>query len=337
MHRVHFGLTAPRAVFVVSTIVLGSVALACGPSAAAPPTPVPPDAFAVVRATSQAAYQAGQDALSRGDLMRGCPLIDTAHTADPDNNTAIQRALDQCLTQIPQLLATSAATNAVSSSTVTPEPVRTIVVPTAAAPATAPTSTLAARPTAAPGTPATSVPPTRTTTNPSPVTSGSPTAAPPTPVPLVTYRDPQGRFTIGAPSEWQSVAPAQALFSLGTAAFEGRDPTGAADVGISVDTGTKAISPELYAATLELTMQSQVPDYASEAALPSAASANPAIKRVFTFRERDSAGRDRQARAIQVVVLKGQTPYLITAVATTDAFASLNPTFDAMIASFQFS
>lgn len=330
MLREHFRLTAPKAVFLLSGLALGVGGMACGPSAAMAPTATQPDAFAVVRATSQAAYQAGQDALNRGDLMRGCPLIDTAHTADPDNNAAIQRALDQCLTQIPQLLATSAAASAATSPP-TSEPARTITVPTvSAAPAGAPTpGGQAAPPTPAPAA-------TRSAASASPSSAASPVAAP-TPIPLVTYRDPQGRFTIGVPGDWQSIEPAQALFNIGTAAFEWRDSNGVPDVGVSVDTNAKAVSPELYAATLELTMQSQLPGYASEAALPTAVSASPAIRRVFTFSERDSAGHDRQARAVQVVVLKGQTPYLITALATTDAFAGLSPTFDAIIASFLFS
>jgi hypothetical protein len=47
-------------------LVICALSLACGPSAPAAPT-ANPDAFAVVRATSQAAYQAGQAELSRGD------------------------------------------------------------------------------------------------------------------------------------------------------------------------------------------------------------------------------------------------------------------------------
>src|SRR6266849_4544329 len=81
---------------------LGGLTLACGPSAAPQPTAVAADPFAVVRATSQAAYQAGKDYLDRGDL-RGCPLIDTAKTTDPDNRPEIQQALERCLTAIAEL------------------------------------------------------------------------------------------------------------------------------------------------------------------------------------------------------------------------------------------
>lgn len=319
-------LTAPRAVFLLSTLGLSALAVACGPSAVstATPTAAQPDAFAVVRATSQAAFQIGQDALARGDLMRGCPAIDTAKTTDPDNNPAIQRALDQCLTQIPQLLATSEATNAAA----TPSPTtRGLSAPTAA-------PAVAATPVAS--TPTRPAPP--TPTRPA-IAVGSPSAAAPTPtpVPLVAYRDPQGRFTIGAPPSWQQADPPQALFNLGSAVFEWHDPGSGADVGVSVDTSARAISPELYAAAIELGMQAQVPGYASESALPTTVAANPAVRRVFTFSQRDAAGADHQARAVQVVVLKGQTPYVVTALASTDAYAADSPIFDVVIGSFQFS
>src|SRR6267142_2305517 len=84
------------------SVVLGSLTLACGPSAAPQPTAVAADPFAVVRATSQAAYQAGKDYLDRGDL-RGCPLIDTAKTTDPDARAEIQQALERCLQAIAEL------------------------------------------------------------------------------------------------------------------------------------------------------------------------------------------------------------------------------------------
>ncbi len=46
-----------------------------------------PDAFAVVRATSQAAYQAGQTTIAQGDYLQACVDFDTARTTDPDNST----------------------------------------------------------------------------------------------------------------------------------------------------------------------------------------------------------------------------------------------------------
>src|SRR3979411_189100 len=88
-------------------LVLGGLTLACSPAAPAA-TPVAADPFAVVRATSQAAYQAGKDYLDRGDL-RGCPLIDTAKTTDPDNRPEIQQALERCLQAIAELPTATAA------------------------------------------------------------------------------------------------------------------------------------------------------------------------------------------------------------------------------------
>src|SRR5919199_2349165 len=99
MHRRHL-LTAPRAVFLLFGLSLGGLALACGPSAASVPTPTATDPFAVVRATSQAAYQSGKTLLDNGDVLRGCPLIDTAKTNDPDDRPEIQSALQTCLTAI---------------------------------------------------------------------------------------------------------------------------------------------------------------------------------------------------------------------------------------------
>src|SRR5258708_2703010 len=153
---------------------LGGLTLACGPSAAPQPTPVAADPFAVVRATSQAAYQAGKDDLDRGDL-RGCPLIDTAKTTDPDNRPEIQQALERCLQAIAELPTAIAAP---------PPAQRTIVLATLPAVA-APQSTPAgvAKP----------------TTVASPVAAAQPTAPAQT---LVAWRDPQGRFSISAPADW---------------------------------------------------------------------------------------------------------------------------------------
>src|SRR3954470_20076932 len=90
-------------------VLAGLVALtfACSPAAAPAPTSES-DPFAVVRATSQAAYQTGKTLLDRGDLQ-GCPYIDTAKTTDPDNRSDIQQALDQCLQAIVAQSASTAA------------------------------------------------------------------------------------------------------------------------------------------------------------------------------------------------------------------------------------
>ncbi|HEV7662890.1 MAG TPA: hypothetical protein VGQ62_05095 [Chloroflexota bacterium] len=312
-------LTAPRAVFLLFGLSLSGLAFACGPTAAPSPTAVPADPFAVVRATSQAAYQSGKPLVDSGDIMRGCPLIDAAKTADPDNRPDIQAALDQCLTQIPQLLATSAAApTATLTSSQRPIVVATLPpVAPAGQPATPPAAVMT--PSSQPARPAGVAPP-------------SPAAAAAS---LILFRDPQGRFTVAAPVDWVRIDSPQALFGSGIVQF--RDRTAVAELDVAVDTVTKAVSPELYAASIELAMQQQVPGYATEQALPDSIDGNPAIRRVFTFTQRDASGRDIQARAFQVVVVKGQTPYVITASAPADQFQQFTPLLDQMAASFHFS
>jgi hypothetical protein len=296
------------------SFLLGGLTLACGPSATPQPTAVAADPFAVVRATSQAAYQAGKDFLDRGDL-RGCPLIDAAKTTDPDNRPEIQQALERCLQAIAELPTATAAP---------PPAQRTIVLATLpAVPAAAPQSTppAVAKPTAAG----------------SPVAAAQPTATRQA-VPaqsLVAWRDPQGRFTISAPADWPKADTAQTLFGTGVVQF--RDPSGQAEVDVAVDTATRVVSPELYAASMEITMQQQVPGYASEQVLPTATSNNPSIRRVFTFTQRDASGRDVQARGFQVTVLKGSTPYIISGSAPAEQFQQYGATFDQMVETFRFS
>jgi len=78
-------------------LVLGGLAWACTPAAGTAPTQVASDPFAVVRATSQAAYQTGKGYMDRGETIRGCYLMDVAHTNDPDERPEIALALQQCM------------------------------------------------------------------------------------------------------------------------------------------------------------------------------------------------------------------------------------------------
>jgi hypothetical protein len=152
----------------------------------------------------------------------------------------------------------------------------------------------------------------------------------------VTWRDPQGRFTIDAPATWPPVDPPQSL--VGTPVVEFRDPSGRAELDVAIDTAAHAVSPELYAASIELAMQQQVPGYASEQAVPESLGGSPSLRRVFTFTQRDAAGHEAQARGVQVVVLKGATPYIISATAPAEQFAAgFGATFDQMLGSFHFS
>src|SRR5947209_971472 len=126
--------------------------LACGPAASPPASPTAGDPFAVVRATSQAAYATGEAYLDRGDYLQACVELDLAKTTDPDNrpdiDQALRQALEHCLT--PAAEATSAPgqplpTLPAGAAAVTPTP-----------PAVTPTSPVAAVTPAqgAPGAPA---------------------------------------------------------------------------------------------------------------------------------------------------------------------------------------
>ncbi|HEX8969339.1 MAG TPA: hypothetical protein VF937_15755 [Chloroflexota bacterium] len=303
--------------FVVAWLGLGlalcSLSLACGPTVAAP-TPTPAfDAFAVVRATSQAAYASGKAHLDAGEYLLACVDLDTARTNDPDNRPEIEQALEQalqrCLTPPPQ--ATSAPSTALQ---------RTIVVATL--PLASATTSSASNPTG--GTP---LPAGRATSG----ASASPVAS----ADLVAWSDPQGRFSIGAPSDWVQVDQPQSLF--GTPVVQFHDPSGRVEMDVAVDPNSRAVSPELYAASMELAMQQQVPGYASEQVQPGSTAGNPSIRRVFTFTQRDASGQEHQARGFEVTVVKGSTPYLISGSAPANEYEQYSPTFDRIVDSFRFS
>jgi hypothetical protein len=333
-------------------LLICGLSLACGPSAPATPTP-DADAFAVVRATSQAAYQVGQAELSRGDYLQACVDLDKAKTNDPDSRADIQQALDRAVahgctpaTSVAQptsppaaapqrTLAVATISAGVGTALVgTPAPSGTSTVPSAAtlqviAAATAsPASTLSADTLSATRSPsdASTAVPGQLSTTPTPSTA---------PAALVTWTDPQGRFSIGAPAGWNRVDNPQAL--VGTGVVEFHDPSGRAQVDVAVDSSARAVSPELYAASLELAMQRQVPGYASEQIVPGTIAGNPSVQRVFTFTQRDDAGQDHQARGFQTAIVKASTPYLISGTAPADQYQQFGPTFDQMVESFRFS
>jgi hypothetical protein len=106
---------------------------------------------------------------------------------------------------------------------------------------------------------------------------------------------------------------------------------------VAVDSVSKAVSPELYAASMEIAMQQQVPGYAGEQFVPGSTTGQPSVRRVFTFTQRDAAGHDLQARSVQVTVLKGSTPYIVSGSAPAEQFQQYLPTFDQMVQSFRFS
>ncbi|HEY3058147.1 MAG TPA: hypothetical protein VGL99_04140 [Chloroflexota bacterium] len=325
----------PWAMSVVCALLLGGSSWACGP-AAGRPTPQPTaDPFAVVRATAQAAYQSGKALLDSGDVVRGCPLIDQAKTNDPDNRADIERDLERCLAAI---AAAAPPTSAVPTAVAKP------ALPTLPA-AGVPTATSAGAPTAANAPTAAAAPTTLArSTAATPATQSLPTAvAVPTSAAtttaamsdMATYHDAQQRFSIAAPPEWSVVDQPQVLFGSGIVEF--RDPSGRAALSVAVDSNGRAVSPELYAASMELAMQQQVPGYALDSVQPSTTAANPSVRRAFTFTQRDSSGRDLTTRAFQITVLRGTTPYIITASAPADQFQQLGAMFERMVDSFRFS
>jgi hypothetical protein len=301
-------LPSPLA-FILAGVALGSsLTFACAPAAAVAPTPVPADPFVVVRATSQAAYTSGKAHLDRGELEQALIDLDTAKTNDPDKRADIEQALSEAISQL-------------ALQTPTPEPTslpRAIVVATV--PASRPTS--AATPGPGAGAPTLAA-------TPAALAQASGAAE------LVAWRDPQGRFTLSAPSDW--VRAPQPLSLFGTSVVQFHDPSVQAELDVAVDGTARAVSPELYAATMELAMQQQVPGYAAEQTSPGNTSGSPSVRRVYTFTQRDAAGNDNQARGFQVTVVKGSTPYLISASAPADQFQAFSATNDQMVENFRFS
>jgi hypothetical protein len=278
-------------------VCLALASVSCAPSAAPGATALPTaDPFAVVRATSEAAYQKGEADRQRGDLQQALVDLDTAKTNDPDSRSDIQQALDQTVREL------QAMTPTVSGTTQS----RPIVVATVAL-----ASPAAATPVAVAG-------------------------ASPSPVVLAPWADPQGRFSIGAPAGWTSVPRPQSL--VGTPVVEFLDPTARAELDVAVDSGARAVSPEQYAAGVELAMQQQVHGYAAEQTMPLNLAGTAAFQRLFTFAQQDASGAQHQARGLQIVVLKGSTPYIISATAPAEVFAAAyNPVFQQMVDSFRFS
>src|SRR5712664_1677675 len=96
MHRTR-PFSRPLLAFGSLGLLMVGLTAACGPSASPASTPVAADPFAVVRATSQAAYQSGKAHLDRSEFLQACVDLDRAKVADPDNRPEIQQALDNAL------------------------------------------------------------------------------------------------------------------------------------------------------------------------------------------------------------------------------------------------
>ena len=288
--------------------------------------PTQGDPFAVVRATADAAYRAGRADLERGQLEQALVELDRAKTNDPDNRPEIQQALDETVRRIqgaPPATETAISSAAGSGALVTPPVVAQtqLVRATAQVAATAVrTAAVAAQTSVAQG-PATA----------GPLTATNATAGPTV---LVRWTDGQGRFSIGAPAGWQTLDAPPAMFGTGVVGF--REPSGQAELDVSVDTTTRAVSPELYAASMELAMQ-QAPGYALDSVQPGTTAGNPSVKRVFSQTRRDAAGRDYPARGFQVAIVRGSTAYVLSASSPADRYAAYASTFERMVDSLAFS
>jgi hypothetical protein len=311
---------SPRAAFAGLALALGSLTFACGPAVAPAPTPVPPDPFVVVRATSQAAYTSGKAHLDRGELQAALIDLDTASTNDPDSRPEIKQAIAETLSQL-------ALQTPIAEPTLAPRNLIVTTVPAAIPPAIA-TGVAARQPTSAPLALATLAP--------VPVATRAPTAVQtPNAAGLVAWRDPQGRFSLSAPVDWARSAQPQSLF--GTSVVQFRDPSIQAELNVAVDNASRAPSPELYAATMEIAMQQQIPGYAAEESQPGSVAGNPSVRRVFTFTQRDAGGNANQTRGFQVAVIKGSTPYIIAGSAPSEQFEAFSATFNQVVETFRFS
>lgn len=277
------------------TLGLGVFAACASPPAASTRTATPADDFASVRATAQAAYESGRQRLEKGELEAALVDLDQARLHDPDGRADIQAALDEAVRRLRERPRPPTRT---PIPTRTPEPTQT---PSAA--------TLTPQPSTGPGAPRPTVP------------EG-----------YARWSDQQGRFSLAAPSAWQTQTAPPAEFGTGVVAF--RDPSGQAEFSVAVDTNTQVASPELYAAKLDIAMQ-RIPGYAQEAIVPGLIGNTPTLRRDFSVSQR-VGGRETTATGFQVAVLRGRTPYILTATAPTDQFQRFSPTFEQMLDSFAF-
>jgi hypothetical protein len=252
----------------------------------------------VVRATAEAAYRAGRQQLNRGELEAALVSLDQARLNDPDNRQDIREALDDTIRRIQAL---------------PPAPTRTPVPASMAKPAATPTPV--APPTSQPASAAT-----------------SPRSAPPDG--YTVWTDSQGRFVLAAPSEWQVRLTPNAEFGTGVVGF--RDPSGQAEIVVAVDGDTQVVSPELYAAKMDIAMQG-IRGYAPDGIEFGITANSPSLHRKFSVTHRDSTGREVTSRGFQVAVLKGKTPYILAASAPAAQYTEFERTFEQIVSTFSFS
>lgn len=163
---------------------------------------------------------------------------------------------------------------------------------------------------------------------PTPRRPGTPSAPAAPPAGFARWTDAQGRFTLAAPGDWQVRAAPPAAFGSGVVAF--RDPTGRAEVVVAVDDEATVVSPELYAARMDLAMQ-RAPGYALESVFPGVLGNTPSLRRNFSVTQRSGA-----TRGFQVAALRGTTPFILSASAPRAEYPAFERTLEQILGSFQF-
>jgi hypothetical protein len=223
--------------------------------------------------------------------------LDQARVNDPDNRQDIRAALDETIQRLQAL---------------PPAPTRTPVPASMPAAADAPVRV---------------VPPAPIPTS----DASSPRSTPPPG--FTTWEDSEGRFVLAAPSDWQTRRTPNAEFGSGVVGF--RDPTGQAEVVVAVDSDTQVVSPELYAAKMDIAMQG-IRGYAPEGIEFGIIANSPSLRRNFSVAQRDSTGREITSRSFQVVVLKGKLPYILAASAPLVQYKQFERTFEQIVSTFSF-
>jgi hypothetical protein len=169
-----------RRPLLLPSLIAGLVFAALACTAGTPPEPTSDvDDFAEVRATSQAAYVLGVDALQQGSPEAALVFLDQANTFDPDQRAEIQEALQQAAATVRALP---------QSPTRTPVPSPT---------PDARLLTQIASPVTTPGVTATPV-----------VAEGS-----------TAWRDPSGSFKVTAPPGWRIKQSPDVEFGTGLVSF----------------------------------------------------------------------------------------------------------------------
>ena len=187
-------------------------------------------------------------------------------------------------------------------------------------------------------------PPTKT---PLPTWTPEPTVAArvqtPTPVPTSTgprvpagyavWTDTQGRFTIAIPSDWKVGQQPTAEFGTGIVAF--KDPTGVGQLIVAQDPQAQAVSPELYAAKMEIQMEN-ADGYALDTVVPGMIGNSPSLRRNYSVNQKNAAGQQVTVKGFQLTVLRGKVPYILTASAPANQYDSFAQTFDQIVGTFTF-